>query len=119
MSRLTWPFVLLCSMASAGWVSAEIGPSATGAKALDTCTGAESAAQLSCLSYLVGFVHGLTVQSYLSDRKLTCIPDGVTPEQLRRVVVKWLEEHPENLHESAMGEVALALKNAFPCPAGK
>jgi len=47
----------------------------------------------------------------------TCIPDEASIGQLARVVVKWLREHPEKLHELKSFLVMEALKNAFPCPA--
>ena len=46
----------------------------------------------------------------------TCIPDEAPVAQLARVVVKWLREHPEKLHELKSFVVVEALKNAFPCP---
>jgi hypothetical protein len=46
-----------------------------------------------------------------------CIPEKAPISQLARVLVKWLREHPERLHESKSGLTADALKDAFPCPA--
>ncbi len=46
----------------------------------------------------------------------TCIPDEASVAQLARVVVKWLREHPEKLHELKSFVVIEALKSAFPCP---
>src|SRR5579862_3808457 len=104
MSRLTWLFVLVFLIATERRVSAQNtfpAPSSTGANALETCTDASGSAQISCLSYLVGFVQGLSLQAGFSEKKLVCLPDGVTGEQSRRVVVKWLQDHPENLHRPA------------------
>lgn len=44
-----------------------------------------------------------------------CLPDGVSPNQAVRVVVKWLEDHPARLHEGAIDLVMSALKDGFPC----
>jgi hypothetical protein len=46
----------------------------------------------------------------------TCIPDEAPIAQLTRVIVKWLREHPERLHDLKSFLVMDALKNAFPCP---
>jgi hypothetical protein len=46
-----------------------------------------------------------------------CIPDGASPDQLARVMVKYLNEHPEKLHQGAIALVLPAFKKAFPCPA--
>lgn len=47
----------------------------------------------------------------------TCIPDEASVGQLARVVVKWLRDHPEKLHELKSFLVMEALKEAFPCAA--
>lgn len=44
-----------------------------------------------------------------------CLPDGVAPNQTVRVVVKWLEDHPARLHESAVELVLGALRENYPC----
>ena len=45
-----------------------------------------------------------------------CIPDGVTRGQLRDIMVKFLDDHPEELHLEAASLAARAYKEAFPCP---
>ena len=44
-----------------------------------------------------------------------CTPIEVTREQLRLVVVKYLEANPAELHKSADSMVINALIEAFPC----
>lgn len=44
-----------------------------------------------------------------------CAPDNATIEQLARVVVKWLRDHPEKLHLNAGVSSYTALAIAFPC----
>jgi Rap1a immunity proteins len=44
-----------------------------------------------------------------------CIPDKAPILQLARVLVKWLREHPERLHELSMTLTTAAMKDAFPC----
>lgn len=46
---------------------------------------------------------------------LFCIPQEVSIEQLARVVVKFMKENPENLHEHEIHNAWLAFKSAFPC----
>jgi Rap1a immunity proteins len=56
--------------------------------------------------------------SALSFMMSVCIADGKVPVgQLARIVVKWLRDHPERLHEPRSGLVLEALRDAFPCPA--
>jgi hypothetical protein len=49
--------------------------------------------------------------------RLICVPDGVTNGQAVKVVVRYLDQHPESLHKFAGLLVYEALTDAFPCPA--
>jgi len=47
-----------------------------------------------------------------------CTPvDGIPVIQAVRIVVKYLKNHPEQLHENGMGLTVAALKDSFPCKA--
>ena len=46
----------------------------------------------------------------------TCIPNEVSLQQMARLLVKWLRDHPEKLHEYHAGLTLNALHAAFPCP---
>mgnify|MGYP001031566579 CR=1 FL=1 len=48
-------------------------------------------------------------------KPLFCAPSGVTPDQARKILLKWIGEHPENLHEDAMPHAVISLMKAFPC----
>lgn len=52
----------------------------------------------------------------LDPTKHFCLPDGVTPNQAVRVIVKWLEDHPARLQENAAELAGNALRDNFPCP---
>lgn len=77
--------------------------------------------KLHCAGYLSGFVDSYRVMVAMTKMPdAFCLPrDGVSSDQLMRVVVKWLEAHPEQLHETARGSVFIALQKAFPCQEGK
>jgi hypothetical protein len=45
-----------------------------------------------------------------------CIPESATNQQLKDVVVRYLERHPETRHQPARMLANLALGKAFPCP---
>lgn len=52
--------------------------------------------------------------------RLYCLPDGATVGQGARIVVKFLQEYPEKLHEAGALLAVRTLKEAFPCsPAEK
>lgn len=44
-----------------------------------------------------------------------CVPEEVTSIQLSKVVLKYLTEHPDQLHFSAASLVVPALEEAYPC----
>jgi hypothetical protein len=46
----------------------------------------------------------------------TCVQQKVTAEQLVRIVVKSLQDHPQALHHERSDVIWVALQKAFPCP---
>lgn len=44
-----------------------------------------------------------------------CVPESVSTDQGVRAVIKYLEEHPEDLDQRGTTLTVLALKQAFPC----
>jgi hypothetical protein len=70
-----------------------------------------------CSMYLHGVqdTYGMFNAWKQLDREYFCIPDGVTFEQLRKVFIKYANEHPDNLHWAASIMVLGAFNEAFPC----
>lgn len=75
----------------------------------------DSARAIQCLGYLQGFSGLNALYEQVQQKTFWCLPDGVRNEQIVRVVVKYLQSHPELLHQSKAGLAALALGEAFPC----
>lgn len=77
--------------------------------------GSEQEDVMQCAGFIVGVVDSF---NRIPNRTKGCFetPEGATVRQLRDVVVKWLEAHPEDRHLPGAGLVMLALNNAFPCP---
>ena len=68
----------------------------------------------------MGMVRGIigTNHEYAVKTKTAffCLPiEGIKYTQAVRVVVKYLKEHPEKLHESAASLAIASLTEAFPC----
>ena len=64
--------------------------------------------------YLQGFCAGILAGLSYTDSH-GCVPNAVTTGQVVRVVVKYIDSHPERMHED-FGALALeALRSAFPC----
>ena len=68
-----------------------------------------------CMGYHRGVIEARGIWETVSKFKTICLPDGVTDDQTIRVVVKYLNENPANLHTTAAALVMVALKEAFPC----
>ena len=82
-----------------------------------------------CLGYMDGFVDGISaVENYETFRSWqdlgkshsgVCFPGASTIIQDVRTVVKYLQDHPEELHKDK-GELTLkALQKAYPCKPAK
>jgi hypothetical protein len=78
-----------------------------------------------CLGYLSGFAEGFDSMAMVSAKTFAdyqtmrstyiCFPDGSTIGQYARVLVKFLKDHPERLHEDESVLVLAGLGQAFPC----
>ena len=90
----------------------------------DTYQGCEPAiSSMHCLGYIDGLVdmNDIYKSNVLkgSSPALICLPKDkrVTVGDLARIVVKYLEDNPTQLHESAAALATVALGKAFPCKA--
>lgn len=84
-----------------------------GQRSPDTITTREMYESAYCLGYINGFRNGMTLGAAEFDTN--CMPDEVTLLQAERVVVKYLENHPEKLNIKAGLLTAEALHAAWPC----
>ena len=66
----------------------------------------------------LGFVHAaksiLAFWEY-DETGYVCIPESVSNGQVIRVYVKWMNEHPETLHELDAFLFFSAMRESFPC----
>ncbi|MGB9202746.1 MAG: Rap1a/Tai family immunity protein [Terriglobales bacterium] len=70
-----------------------------------------------CVGFLDAFRQLSRMLPSPSNTRLECLPEGVGQEQFIRVILKYLDEHPEKLHLPAAQIVYDAANEAFPCPA--
>lgn len=81
------------------------------------------AESVGCTRYLAGILdaeqdlHALIDVNLMKNTGavLSCVPSDVKVNQVARVVVKWLNDHPANLHNPASISAQVALAEAFPC----
>ena len=57
----------------------------------------------------------ILAKPYNLGKPLFCAPTGVTSDQARKIFLKWMDEHPEDLHEDATPHAVISLMKAFPC----
>ena|ERR1700730_2100728 len=80
-------------------------------KATDT----EDFHSMRCMEYIHGVVSGYQVAEVEFNKQSLCVPSGATTEQGVQVVLKYLRDHPEDLHHGPAVLVMLAMKGAFGC----
>ena len=72
--------------------------------------------QMYCIGYVDGVVGTLVIAAAAHKvPRLVCVPDGVTTGQTVKVVERFLEAHPEELHKDARFLVFWALIDTWPC----
>lgn len=68
-----------------------------------------------CYGFIFGARDVISIWRESGSELNTCIPSKATNGQLIRVFVKFLEDHPERLHERATDLFVVAAEEAFPC----
>jgi hypothetical protein len=88
----------------------------------DKTTDEEALTSIACVSYVKGFVAGITAQAGFTASKtkqktpkMFCLPEDVEPGQLVRIVLKFVRNNPGDAHRRTDLLVAIALREAFPC----
>jgi hypothetical protein len=76
---------------------------------------------LYCRTWVMGFVDGILAHDAMLDAVGTtriwkfCFPSGFTYDQVTRVLVKHLEDHPKELHKDIRTLAWSAFQDAYPC----
>jgi hypothetical protein len=92
----------------------------TGADLYRICAGkGRGANETSCKAYTRGFVDGMTMGAATGKTAAKFCPPkgGISDEQSRLVIERYLKDHPEDLRDDAGLMAGVALLQAFPCPA--
>ena len=88
----------------------------SGSRLLEECENASLADVYGCTGYIAGIAD--TTDAYVGWGEINekfCIPERVTLGQLKKVVIKGLNEVPEELHLQAASTVTNIFYEAFPC----
>jgi len=69
-----------------------------------------------CMGFVIGAeAMAVHLSNTLVSLPLYCKPPNVTAGQIILIVTKYLNDHPETLHEPASQHVFHAMQGAFPC----
>jgi hypothetical protein len=80
---------------------------------LNDCTS-NTDSQLVCIGYIQGVADTWAAFRAVSSRP-DCVPEGVLVRQLRDVVLRFLQAHPEHRHSAATSLVMNAFAEAWHC----
>ncbi len=112
----------LCSTVGSNYALSDSISLGSGAGLLEACDAKNlsTSRNFPAFNYCLGFIMGVAdsfscEEPIMSGFRWQPIEDG-NAEQFRKVVVKFLNEHPEHLHLRSGSLVAAALSEAFPCP---
>jgi hypothetical protein len=71
-----------------------------------------------CLGYIQGAADGFSLAMVdYGVAKRACLPKKATTDELIRVTLKFIDEHPEKLSNGGADVVWQALIASYPCPA--
>jgi hypothetical protein len=83
------------------------------AEAIRNLLKTDAVVRLTAAGMCAGVVIG--VLEALQSSELSCPPDGVTNDQLVRMVVSAIERHPETMHEDFAARARVVLMASWPC----
>jgi hypothetical protein len=72
-----------------------------------------------CIGFINGYQQLAVMLPASANIKLACWPDGATPIQIAKIVVRYLDQHPEKLHLPAAQLIYDATSDVFPCSTEK
>ena len=109
-------FALVVGMALPSLAQAQVSLINSGTKLLEQCSDwAKPDSEQTPSSYQASAFCSAYVAGVFDAMDNVCPPDGVTYGQMVRVVLKFLNDHPERLHEGRFRLVVDALRAAWPC----
>ena len=111
-----WMAIALMMFAAGGYAGKAEAGYYTADEILKYCEDERVAAANICTSYIAG-INDITLnyETWGMMKPDFCIPKGATLGQLKKVVIKGLNEQPEKLHLSASSLINNIFYEAFPC----
>lgn len=87
----------------------------TGATLLAKCRNKAPEYALACTAYIVGAVDGIKKDMFIGRAPLNCWPAQMNAEEVRRIVIAYLERYPDQRKAPASVLVSVALNGRYPC----
>ena len=105
---------MMCGLLLIGFSGSGFGYFESGNTLLSDCQDENK--YMYCLGYITSVSDAFeTLQEWEGFENYICLPGSVTRGQLKKVVIKYLEENPVDLYISASNLVLASFIKAFPC----
>ena len=85
-----------------------------GTKLYNLCRAANAIDEALCKGYILG-VQDAIYSGHLSDHFNICLPEGVEPDQIRLLLIRFIENNPDIMNFAAEGLVAKTLETSYSC----
>lgn len=81
------------------------------------CQASTKDASLNALAhtFCLGYIRGVAEQAGLIKSPQACVPRGVSDEDMKKLVGRFLQDHPKSLREKATTVISAAMQAAFRC----
>ena len=120
--------LLITAILLASWSHHSTATTASNELLLDQCTSKQVGPSNFCSGLLIGFYQSYTmIQDFVIEQNglvgnadyegypHICVSKSVTPKQLKLVVVKYIKDHPEDLHKHLSTGILGGFYDAFLC----
>jgi|SRR6185436_14254954 hypothetical protein len=81
----------------------------------DRCSRPDLGSQAACTSFIFGVNELHTLLRLHKKMELYCPTGDVTVADIRAIAMKYMQQHPEDLHKAFVVLVLEALREAYPC----
>lgn len=81
------------------------------------CQASTKDASLNALAhtFCLGYIRGVAEQAGLIKSPKACVPRGVSDEDMKKLVNRFLQDNPKYLREKATTVISAAMQGAFRC----
>jgi len=66
-------------------------------------------------TFCFGYIRGVAQQAGLIKSDKACVPRGVSDEDMKKLVVRFLQDNPKYLRQKPTAAIAAALQTTFHC----